>query len=262
MSNYNELFQRNIGIFSESQQIKIKGLRIAIAGLGGVGGITAERLARLGVGHMNLCDPESFEYSNANRQIFSNAESFGKNKAAIFASELKKINHDIDLQIWTEDLDERSLAKFINADIIINGIEYNLLEHSIALHKASRNAGIVVLAGQAIGLGATVFAFDKDNISFEEYIGLHSDSDLETIRNHIIPADKFCPEPPNYISSDVVKKVVHREMYIPSSSLGCIAASYLLTTAVISELIFGTKIPRAPEYLRIDFISDIFKIGR
>ena len=50
MARYEEMTQRNIGILSCEQQGKLRQSTVAIAGVGGVGGLTAERLVRLGIG--------------------------------------------------------------------------------------------------------------------------------------------------------------------------------------------------------------------
>ena len=57
---YNELFSRNIGVFSESEQEKLRHSTIAISGVGGVGGLLAERLVRLGIGRIKITDPGNF----------------------------------------------------------------------------------------------------------------------------------------------------------------------------------------------------------
>ena len=58
---YNELFSRNIGVFSESEQEKLRHSTIAICGVGGVGGLLAERLIRLGIGRIKINDPGNFD---------------------------------------------------------------------------------------------------------------------------------------------------------------------------------------------------------
>jgi len=65
---------------------------VAIIGCGGLGGRTAELLARLGVGHLILTDPDVFSESNLNRQIFCSTETLGCSKVDIMGRELQKIN--------------------------------------------------------------------------------------------------------------------------------------------------------------------------
>ena len=57
---YRSIFSRNIGFFTESEQEKLRRSTIGIAGMGGVGGLLAERLTRLGIGQLKILDPGDF----------------------------------------------------------------------------------------------------------------------------------------------------------------------------------------------------------
>jgi hypothetical protein len=59
---------------------KLRNARIALFGLGGVGGYAAEALARAGVGHMDLIDDDTISLTNLNRQILATHSSIGKYK--------------------------------------------------------------------------------------------------------------------------------------------------------------------------------------
>ena len=56
---YDEITQRNIGVFTPDEQARIRALVVAIAGCGGIGASAAHYLARLGVGELRLADPRS-----------------------------------------------------------------------------------------------------------------------------------------------------------------------------------------------------------
>ncbi|MBS3909028.1 MAG: ThiF family adenylyltransferase [Actinobacteria bacterium] len=251
----NELFRRNIGMFTAEQQMKLKNSSVAIAGLGGVGGITAERLARLGIGTLHISDPDHFEPSNSNRQALSNIETYGKNKAEIFEVELLKINPQLNIETWSEGVTKNNVMSFVDVDIAINAIEYNLLQYSVDLHSAARDAGKTVLAGQALGYGATVFVFEPDGVTFHEYIGLPINASETEIKDFVVPADKFCPQIPQYVEAQLVDKIVKQEVHIPAISLGCMAAASLLLMAVISKILKIKELPAVPAYLTVDFFE-------
>ena len=253
----NELFCRNIGMFTVEQQIILKDSSVAIAGLGGVGGITAERLARLGIGTMHVSDPDHFEPSNSNRQALSNSETYGKNKAETFVGELLKINPQLNIKTWAEGVTKNNATAFVDTDIVINAIEYNLLQYSVDLHKAGRDAGKTVLAGQALGYGATVFVFEPDGVTFHDYIGLPINAEAADIQEYVVPANKFCPQIPRYVEAQLVEKIVKQEVHIPAISIGCMAAASLLCMAVISKILKIKELPAVPSYLAVDFF-DLF----
>ena len=65
--DYNVAFSRNIGWLTPDEQTKLRNSRIAIAGLGGVGGSHLLTLARLGIGKFNIADFDRFELHNSKR---------------------------------------------------------------------------------------------------------------------------------------------------------------------------------------------------
>jgi len=95
---YDEIFQRNIGVFTPEEQEKIKNLKIAIIGVGGLGAPATENLTRLGVGELRLVEPDTFEISNFNRQTGAYLNTIGRNKAEVMVDMVKLINPEIKLR--------------------------------------------------------------------------------------------------------------------------------------------------------------------
>ena len=111
-------FQRN-GL-SCSDQLKLFRSKVAIIGCGGLGGRTAELLARTGVGHLILTDPDIFSESNLNRQIFCTTETLGCNKVDIVGRELQKINPVLKTDRHVSPLNTPSINA---ADIVIDALD-------------------------------------------------------------------------------------------------------------------------------------------
>src|SRR5277367_5596131 len=83
---YEEAFSRNLGWVTAAEQQVLRQKRIAIAGLGGVGGSHLLTLARLGIGGFHIADFDHFELANFNRQIGATMSSLGRPKAAVLAA--------------------------------------------------------------------------------------------------------------------------------------------------------------------------------
>jgi len=111
-------FQRNN--LSCQEQLRLFQSRVAIIGCGGLGGRTAELLARLGVGHLILTDPDVFSESNLNRQIFCNTETLGRRKVDIVGQELQKINPALTLTLHGCKFTPASIN---TADIAIDALD-------------------------------------------------------------------------------------------------------------------------------------------
>ena len=117
-NQYQKIFSRNIGIFTEAEQEKIKESSIAVAGTGGVGGLAAERLIRLGVGRLKITDTGDIEKSNLNRQHYL-LNQLGKDKTDAMIKNLKQINPQVNVQGCKQKLTAGNIPEiFTDADVI------------------------------------------------------------------------------------------------------------------------------------------------
>ncbi len=92
-------------LLGEENILKLQNKNVLVVGLGGVGGICAEMIARAGVGKMTIVDGDVVDLSNCNRQIaalHSNASIF---KAQVMAERIRDINPAIELQVLTDFLE-------------------------------------------------------------------------------------------------------------------------------------------------------------
>ena len=96
--DYNEAFSRNIGWVTESEQQVLRGKRIAIAGLGGVGGGHLLTLARLGIGSFSIADHDRFDVVNFNRQAGAFVDTLDRPKVEVMASMARGINPELDIR--------------------------------------------------------------------------------------------------------------------------------------------------------------------
>ncbi len=80
--SYDLAFTRNLGWLNEGEQLALRGKCVAIAGMGGVGGVELLTLARLGIGQFRIADFDRFDIVNFNRQIGATVQTIGRPKAA------------------------------------------------------------------------------------------------------------------------------------------------------------------------------------
>src|SRR5580698_1048987 len=148
----NLLFARNSGLISAEEQERLWETTVLIAGTGGDGGLLAERLARTGVGHLILADPEAFDASNVNRQYAANRLTVGINKATAVARELALINPEMKITVCAEGITPENATQLAQqADVIVDEIEYTMPGVSVLLHQAARRQGKHVFMGANIG---------------------------------------------------------------------------------------------------------------
>ncbi len=113
----NERFLRTSLIFGEENINKLNNCKVAVFGIGGVGGYVSEAIARSGVGKLTLIDGDVVSVSNINRQIIALTSTVGKYKADVMKERILDINPDAEVNTFN---------KFLNAD---NIEEFNLCEY-------------------------------------------------------------------------------------------------------------------------------------
>ena len=92
-----EQLLRTAMLVGEEGVERLKNAKVALFGLGGVGGYTAEALARAGIGTMYLCDNDTISLSNLNRQILATYDTIGRLKTDVAKERIASINRDIEV---------------------------------------------------------------------------------------------------------------------------------------------------------------------
>lgn len=266
---YRSIFSRNIGFFSESEQEKLRSSTIAIAGMGGVGGLLAERLIRLGVGQLKILDSENFEQSNLNRQFGSSMLNLGQNKAEAVFKQTKDINPLARMQytktgIKTED----EAGLFVTGcDLVVDEMDFGSFRESIFLQRAARRRGIYYMFAVDIGFGALAVIFDPNGLTLEEYDKLPSDVNLQDAQELRVPLERICPVMPSYAApaSDEANKILCEVLAgdrpAPTNSIGVGLASILAAIEAINILLKKRAIVSAPQYTYIDLMDRKFLVN-
>ncbi len=90
LQKLNDMFGINYGIFSKEEQERITRASLLIVGVGAVGGVMAEILARSGVANFTLIDPDVYDLNNSNRHIGWFVDTIGKHKSEVIKEEYKE----------------------------------------------------------------------------------------------------------------------------------------------------------------------------
>src|SRR5262245_31668460 len=98
--SYDTAFSRHDGLVTSAEQEQLRQSRVAIIGMGGVGGVHLITLARLGVGKFTIADPDRYELANMNRQYGARVDTLGRAKVEVMAEEVRRINPDVDIKTF------------------------------------------------------------------------------------------------------------------------------------------------------------------
>ncbi|MDO5732253.1 MAG: tRNA threonylcarbamoyladenosine dehydratase [Eubacteriales bacterium] len=124
--------------------------RIAVFGLGGVGGMAAEALCRSHIGALTLIDADVLSASNLNRQIISDYKSIGQSKVKQMAERLRAINPAIQLELREEFISTDSNLDFlIGHDYVVDCIDTVSAKIAIASYCDRQSLPLIACMGTA-----------------------------------------------------------------------------------------------------------------
>ena len=126
--------------------------RVAVVGVGGVGGYAAEMLVRAGVGHLVIMDSDDVSLSNKNRQLLALDSTVGKPKCDVLASRLLDINPALDIVVIKEYLETDKAGDYfsgMNIDFLVDAID--TLSPKLSLIKYCMDNSIPLVSSMGAG---------------------------------------------------------------------------------------------------------------
>ena len=255
--DYTEAFSRNIGWITESEQQVLKNKRIAIAGMGGVGGSHLLTLTRLGVGKFNIADFDKFELANFNRQVGASVPHIDKEKAATMSGLASDINPELDIKRFDKGVSEENLDEFLaDVDLYIDGLDFFVLDIRQKVFARCYELGIPCITAAPLGMGTALLTFMPGKMSFEQYFRLQGhDPMVQQIRFLIGLSPAFLH------SSYLVDKtrVDFANKKGPSTPMACELCAGATATEALKILLKRGKVRCAPWGYQFDAFKNTFK---
>ncbi len=178
--NYHEAFSRNIGWVTEQEQTILSNKRVAIAGMGGVGGSHLLTLARLGVGKFYIADLDTFEVANFNRQAGASMASLGRDKVEVLAEQARQINPNCEIEIFPNGVNRENIVQFFrDVDLYVDGLDFFAFEARQMVFAHCHAQAIPAITVAPLGMSAGLINFLPDQMSFEDYFQWGDHSELE-----------------------------------------------------------------------------------
>lgn len=138
-------------LIGETALERIKSSRVAVFGLGGVGGHVTEALARAGVGKMDIFDSDTVSESNINRQIIATYETLGEYKTDAFEKRILSINPDCTVVKHTAFVTRESAEEmdFSEYDYVIDAID--TVSAKLAIAEKCSALGVPLISSMGTG---------------------------------------------------------------------------------------------------------------
>jgi molybdopterin/thiamine biosynthesis adenylyltransferase len=187
MFSYAQAFDRNIGWLTDAEQAKLRDSRVAIAGLGGVGGAYLLTLVRLGVGRFNLADFDTFEIQNFNRQAGANTATLGRSKIEVMTEMALAINPELQINAFPDGVNARNVDRFLqDVDLYLDGLDFFVLDERQRVFATCASRRIPAITVAPLGMGAAMLAFLPGQMTFEQYFRMGDKPEAEKAARFLV----------------------------------------------------------------------------
>ncbi len=248
--DYNKAFSRNIGWVTEAEQQYLRTRRVAIAGLGGVGGSHLLTLTRLGIGAFNLSDFDRFGVENFNRQVGATLTSVDKPKLDTLIERALDINPELDIRTFPEGIFDDNIDLFLeDVDVYVDGLDFFALEARKATFAACKRLGIPATTAAPLGMSTALLNFLPDGMSFEEYFRLEGANEEEQYLRFFVGLS------PARLQQSYLVDPSRIDVYArkgPSTAMGCELCAGVAASQVLKILLKRGKVVAAPRGLQFD----------
>ncbi|WP_448553931.1 ThiF family adenylyltransferase [Thalassotalea montiporae] len=257
MFDYDVAFSRNIGWVTEEEQQIIKSKRIAIAGMGGVGGDHVLTLARLGITKFNLSDFDEFGCENTNRQVGATVDTYGQKKLDTMIAMAKAINPEIEFKTFPEGINEENTEEFLkDVDCYVDSLDFFALEARKRVFRLCAEKNIPATTAAPIGMGTAYLNFLPGGMTFEEYFRLDGYSENEQYLRFFLGLTPAALQQA-YLVDPTKLDLANKKG--PSTTIGCKLAAGVTGANVAKILLNRGDVIPIPHGLHFDAYTNQYK---
>jgi len=259
--SYEEAFSRNIGWFTESEQARLGKARVAIGGLGGVGGSHAITMARLGIGNFTISDLDTFDWPNMNRQAGAYVSTIGRPKLDTLAETLADINPGVGLRLLPNGVNDENLDEFLEGvDLYMDSLDIFALDIRRKVFARCRELGIPAVTAAPMGMGTAYLAFHPKGMSFEEYFSLDGFSFEDQVLKFVVGVSPSMVQRHYLLNRGKVNLFKKK---VPSTAIGIELAAGVACANGVKLILNRGDVIVAPRGLHFDaFLNKIVKTWR
>ena len=233
-----ERFLRNRTLLGEEINAKISNLRIAIFGLGGVGGYALEALVRSGINHFLILDKDSVDITNINRQIIATSLSVDKSKCQEWKERILSINPLCEVEILEVFYDASVDIDFTQYDYVIDCIDTITSKLILIERCKENNVKIISSMGAGNRLDPTLVRVDdiyKTDIDPLARV-MRRELRKRNIKSLPVAYSLETPLKPNKnIDSKDLRKNIPSSMVFAPAAMGMALASYVIKDLLKNE---------------------------
>ncbi len=257
--SYEAAFCRNIGVFSEAEQLILRSKHVAIPGCGGVGSLHALVLARMGIGRFSIADFDSFEIENFNRQFGARVSTIGRDKVEVIRQEILEINPSASVRVFRQGLTESNAEEFLKGvDLVVDSLDFFAFEARDILFPKAQQRGVPLVTAAPLGMSAALLIFTKASMSYGDYFGFvpGEAKQIRALKFALGLAPKATHR--TYVNAASIDFARERG---PSVSIGVSLCAAMAGGEAVKILLNRGAVRTVPRYTQFDTYRGLFKQG-
>ncbi|NRR31329.1 ThiF family adenylyltransferase [Oxalobacteraceae bacterium] len=248
--SYHKAFARNIGWLTHAEQDELRHKRIAIAGMGGVGGVHLLTLARLGIGAFHLADFDNFDIANFNRQVGASMSTLGQPKVEVLADMARDINPELHITRFPTGVTDANRAAFLEGvDLYMDSLDFFAFGARQAIFAACARLAIPAVTAAPLGMGTALLNFLPGHMSFEDYFGWGELPDADKAARFLVGLAPAGLHGPYLVDPSAINLAERRG---PSTIMACQLCAGAAATEALKILLGRGDVRPAPHGLHFD----------
>jgi molybdopterin-synthase adenylyltransferase len=248
--DYHDAFSRNIGWLTTAEQDALRRRSVAIAGMGGVGGVHLLTLARLGIERFHIADLDVFELANMNRQAGASMSALGRPKVEVLAEMARDINPGCQIKVFPQGVTAANMAEFFTGiDVYVDGLDFFAFEAREAVFAYCAEQGIPAVTVAPLGMSAALLNFLPGRMSFEQYFQVAGRPLLEKAVRFLVGLAPGLVHR-HYMADK--SRVDLKEGRGPSTIMACQLCAGVAATEVLKILLGRGRVLSAPHGIQFD----------
>jgi molybdopterin/thiamine biosynthesis adenylyltransferase len=244
-------FSRTIGFVTKNELLALKDKKVAIAGLGGVGGSHVLPLARLGVGHLHIADLDRFGIENFNRQAGASMATLGRTKVEVLTEMALQINPEMKITTFTEGVSADNIEQFFaGVDAYADALDFFAFKIRALVFDYCAQKSIPATTVGPIGMGAALLNFLPGQMSFRDYFQWKdSDSELDLGLKFLMGLTPKLPHASYIVEKSALNLKARKG---PSTPMGCELCAGVMGAELVKILLGRGKVLNAPHSVVFD----------
>jgi molybdopterin/thiamine biosynthesis adenylyltransferase len=250
MFSYAQAFDRNIGWLTAAEQARLRETRVAIAGLGGVGGAYLLTLVRLGIGRFNLADFDTFEIQNFNRQAGATTATIGRSKIEVMKEMALAINPELQINTFPGGVNSTNVERFLDdTDLYVDGLDFFVLDERQRVFAMCAARRIPAITAAPLGMGAAMLVFLPGKMTFEQYFQMGDKPEAEKAARFLVGLSPSMLQMGYLVDRSRVDLVGRKG---PSTAMACDLCAGIASTEALKILLRRGRVVAAPWGMHFD----------